>query len=630
MTVDDSVDPWELAAAGDGALLLLQHAVEAGVEVVWRDQRRLQMVGTVKATSLKLRVRSVHQWLGLSGEATIDDEKLSLAMLLAAAREQRRYVQLGPDRYAMLSDELREGLRGVAALTTDDSDVDDSVEVSFAAAHALDALHERGAEFEEGAVWANLQQRLDNARAVVDDPPPSLLADLRPYQREGLLFLRRLAAFGTGGILADDMGLGKTVQAIGLLLDRADAGPAVVIAPTSLGFNWLRELQRFAPSLTVHLYADAADRAALLAGLAPRDVVIASYGLVDADLMAAAWHTAIFDEAQALKNADTQRARAARDLKAELKIGLSGTPLENHLGELWSLFRIVAPGLLGSQDQFRRRFLVPIEKDRSVQHRRQLGQTIKPFLLRRTKAEVLQDLPALTEQRLDVVAGADERAVYDALRAEVLNELDDGSDGDRRFKILAGLTRLRLCCCHPVLVDPDYRGSAAKLSAAVETLERVRDAGHKALVFSQFVKCLDLVEPMLVAAGLTVLRLDGSTPEAQRRVLVDRFQRGDADIFLLSLKAGGAGLNLTAADVVVHLDPWWNPAVEAQAIARAHRMGRTAPVTAIRIVVTDTIEEAILKLHDEKRELVDSVLAGAGGGGALSFDDIAALLNAPR
>ena len=635
LIVDDTIDPWEIAAAGDAALTLLQRTVDAGavgdVEVVWRDQRRLQLVGTVKATSLKMRVRSVHQWLGLSGEATIDDEHLSLATLLAAAREQRRYVQLGEDRYALLSDELREGLRGVAALTTDDSTTADGVEVSFAAAHALDALHDRGAEFEEGAVWTQLQQRLDNARAVDDVQPAGLLADLRPYQREGLLFLRRLAAFGTGGVLADDMGLGKTVQAIGLLLDRADHGAAVVVAPTSLGFNWSRELQRFAPSLNAHFYADASDRAALLARVGPRDVVIASYGLVDADLIAARFHTAIFDEAQALKNADTQRARAARDLDAPLKIALSGTPLENHLGELWSLFRIVAPGLLGSQEQFRKRFLVPIEKDRSLQHRRQLGQTIRPFLLRRTKAEVLQDLPPLTEQRLDVVAAKDERAIYDALRAEVLSDLDDGSDaGDRRFKILAGLTRLRLCCCHPVLVDPAYRGSSAKLSAAVETLERVRDAGHKALVFSQFVKCLNLVEPMLVAAGLRVLRLDGSTPEAQRRVLVDQFQRGEADIFLLSLKAGGAGLNLTAADVVVHLDPWWNPAVEAQAIARAHRMGRTAPVTAIRIVVTDTIEEAILKLHDEKRELVDAVLAGAGGGGALSFDDIAALLNAPQ
>jgi SNF2 family DNA or RNA helicase len=209
-------------------------------------------------------------------------------------------------------------------------------------------------------------------------------------------------------------------------------------------------------------------------------------------------------------------------------------------------------------------------------------------------------------------------------------ESDDSNadNGDRRFRVLAGLTRLRLCCCHPVLVEPSYRGTSAKLDEAVATLVRVKEAGHRALVFSQFVKFLDLVEPAFVAAGLRVIRLDGSTPEAQRRVRVDAFQAGEADVFLLSLKAGGAGLNLTAADVVVHLDPWWNPAVEAQAIARAHRMGRSEPVTAVRIVVRQSIEEAILKLHDEKRELVDAVLAGAGGGAALSLQEIAALLSA--
>jgi superfamily II DNA or RNA helicase len=687
VAADDDI--WALHAENEDALRLLERAEATGVEVLWRDQRRARLLPP--ARQLRVRVSAARDWLGLDGAVDVDGEQVSLASLLAAVRHQRRYVRLSRDRFAAIDDTLRDGLRAVAALTTDPVGVDGldgeepdrPVELPWAAAPALELLENAGAEFEEGQVWQQLSARLARAREVDDVPPDGLRAQLRPYQREGLLFLRRLAAFGTGGVLADDMGLGKTVQAIALLVDRCRRGPAVVVVPTSLVFNWLRELEQFAPSLRPVVYGDAADRVAALAALGPGDVLIATYGLVDENFAAqraasasppapaslgdgdgtttatplakgratkkasssnkaatkavglaentssARFATAIFDEAQAVKNADTQRARACRDLDASLKIALSGTPLENNLGELWSLFRVVCPGLLGTPEQFRRRFLLPIERDRSTQHRRQLGQTVRPFLLRRSKADVLPELPPLTHQLVDVAASPEERAIYDALRLEVLADIDDGSDvGDRRFRVLAGLTRLRLCCCHPVLVEPAYRGASAKLEAAVGLVERVRDAGHKALVFSQFVKFLDLLEPALVAAGVRVLRLDGATPEAQRRQRVDAFQRGDADVFLLSLKAGGAGLNLTAADVVLHLDPWWNPAVEAQAVARAHRMGRAEPVTAVRVVVRDTIEAAILKMHDEKRELIDSVLAGAQSGGVLGLDEIAAMLTA--
>ncbi len=625
------VDAWTVTAKNDDALAMLQRAQICGVEVVWRDQRRLQVQTGVGAQRLKVRVRQAGHWLGLEGSLVVDNDAVTLAELLAAAREHRRFVRLADDHYVALDDALRDGLRTVADLTIDSGN--GTIEVPLAVAPALGVLHERGAVLEEGEVWQTLAARLDRARAVDDDVPAGLSATLRPYQQEGLLFLRRLAAFGTGGVLADDMGLGKTVQAVGLLVDRKELGPAVVVAPTSVVFNWRRELERFAPSLRVLLYGDVAiaDRGALLQTLGPRDVLVVSYGLLDGDgFDGTSFATAIFDEAQAFKNADTQRARACRDLQAELKIALSGTPLENHLGELWSLFRVVCPGLLGSQEQFRKRFLLPIERDRSFAHRRQLGQALRPFLLRRTKAEVLTDLPALTHQLVDVDAGAAEKQLYEALRSEVITALnDDGPNNERRFRVLAGLTRLRLCCCHPVLVDPTWEGPAAKLEEAIATLQRVKEAGHKALVFSQFVRFLDLVEPAAQSAGLRTLRLDGSTPEALRRTRVDAFQRGDADVFFLSLKAGGAGLNLTNADVVVHLDPWWNPAVESQAIARAHRMGRSEPVTAIRLVVRHTIEEAILRMHDDKRELVDAVLAGAAAGGGLDLEEIATLLQAP-
>lgn len=659
-------DPWVVAAEGDAAPRLLERAQAHDAELVWRDQRRAEIVSP--RSSLKVRVSAARDWLGLDGSVEVDSEQVSLAMLLAAVRHQRRYVQLSRDRFVALDDALREGLRAVAALTTDGSDDTGTVEVPWAAAPALEVLEQAGAHFEEGEVWQQLSRRLAEARAVDNVPPRGLIAELRPYQRDGLLFLRRLAAFGTGGVLADDMGLGKTIQAIALLLDRAAEGPAVVVVPTSLVFNWLRELSQFAPSLRPVVFGDAADRSAALASVGPGDVLIVTYGLIDNAFAAPApspfdgaesdvasgvapkplarkakkaarthglvervkparFATAIFDEAQAFKNADTQRARACRDLDATLKFALSGTPLENHLGELWSLFRVVCPGLFGSIEQFRLRFLVPIERDRSAQHRRQLGQTVRPFLLRRSKADVLPELPTLTHQLIDVTASAEERAIYDALRVEIMTQIDDGADfSDKRFRVLAGLTRLRLCCCHPVLVEPGYGGRSAKLDAAVDTIEHVRAAGHKALVFSQFVKFLDLVEPALTSLGVRVLRLDGATPEAQRRQRVDAFQRGEADVFLLSLKAGGAGLNLTAADVVLHLDPWWNPAVEAQAIARAHRMGRLEPVTAVRVVVRDTIEAAIIEMHDDKRELVDAVLSGASANTPLSLDEIARLL----
>jgi len=508
LTADLAVDAvdgeWGIVADDDAALQLLERANACGAEVVWRDQRRLQMMSPVQAKSLKVRVSTARQWLGLDGEADVDGDQVSLAMLLAATRAHRRYVKLADDRFAAISDELREGLRAVAALTNDDSSsANGIVEVPFAVAHALDGLHGSGVEFAEGEVWRNIAGRLDAARAVVDVPPVGLSAELRPYQRDGLLFLRRLAAFGTGGVLADDMGLGKTVQAIGLLVDRAGLGPAVVVAPTSLVFNWVREIERFAPSLRPLVYGDASDRAAMLAALGPRDVLVLSYGLVDdAPCAATSFSTAIFDEAQAIKNAETQRARACRDLNAPIKIALSGTPLENHLGELWSLFRVTCPGLLGSAEQFRKRFLLPIEKDRSSQHRRQLGETLRPFMLRRTKAEVLTDLPPLTHQLVDVASAGDEQRIYEALRLEILSDIDDGSTAtDRRFRVLAGLTRLRLCCCHPILVEPTYRGSSAKLDEAIATLQRVKEAGHRALVFSQFVKFLDIVEPAASSAG---------------------------------------------------------------------------------------------------------------------------------
>ncbi|MBA3501843.1 MAG: DEAD/DEAH box helicase, partial [Deltaproteobacteria bacterium] len=457
-------------------------------------------------------------------------------------------------------------------------------------------------------------------------------ATLRDYQIEGHAWLSRLAAWGTGACLADDMGLGKTVQTIALLLDRAKLGPTLVLAPTSVCFNWIDELARFAPSLRPVIYRDQADRAACLAALGKRDVLIASYGLLVRDaaqLAGKKFATLVVDEAQALKNATTRRAKAARALDADFRVALSGTPLENHLGELWSLFAIVFPGLLGSWEQFRERYASPIERMNDPDAHAALARVIRPFLLRRTKAEVARELPPRTEIAMPIALSEQELALYEDARLAAVAQVSKQSglrDEQRRFQILAALTRLRLLASHPRLYDPTSQVPSSKLARLVELVEELRDGGHRALVFSQFTSHLALVREELTRAGFTSLYLDGSTPAASRKTIVDAFQRGEGELFLISLKAGGTGLNLTGADYVIHLDPWWNPAVEDQASDRAHRIGQTKPVTVYRLIARGTIEEAILAMHADKRALVASILEGTGAAARLSTRDLIALL----
>ncbi len=480
--------------------------------------------------------------------------------------------------------------------------------------------------------WTEIVTKLATSRRIRPKPPATLRAKLRDYQIEGHAWLSRIATWGAGACLADDMGLGKTVQAIAVLLDRAKHGPALVLAPTSVMHNWVDELARFAPSLRPVLYNED-NRAVALASLKKNDVLIASYGVLvrDVDKLAATkFATLVFDEAQALKNHTTQRAKAARKLAADFRIALSGTPFENHLGELWSLFSLVFPGLLGSWDQFRERYAIPIERQGSPEARAALARVLSPFLLRRTKAEVARELPARTEIEVPVALSDDERALYEDARLAAVAELARKGVGVReerkRFQVLAAITRLRLLASHPKLYDPSSVVSSSKLARAVELLQELRESNHRALVFSQFTSHLALVRPALEAAGFDLLYLDGATPARERKRLVAEFQGGRGDAFLISLKAGGQGINLTGADYVLHLDPWWNPAVEDQATDRAHRIGQSQPVTVYRLISRGTIEERILALHHDKRSLVASVLAGSGAAAKLSTKDLMKLL----
>jgi SNF2 family DNA or RNA helicase len=442
-----------------------------------------------------------------------------------------------------------------------------------------------------------------------------------------------MAAWGVGACLADDMGLGKTVQALALLLSRGAQGPALVLAPTSVCFNWVRETQRFAPGLKPILFRPG-DRMSTLAALGPNDVLISTYGLMlqeAAQLSEVRFATLVLDEAQAIKNPATRRARAARDLNADWRLALTGTPMENHLGELWSLFRVLTPGLLGSWEQFRDRFAAPIERNRDPVRLKALARVIRPFVLRRKKAEVAPELPARTEMKSLVTLSPAERRMYDDARLAAIAQLEgavDDADADKRFEVLAAITRLRQLACHPQLYDRTSQVPSSKLARFLELVDELRENGHRALVFSQFTSHLALAREALDARKIGYLYLDGQTPEAERANRVDAFQRGEAELFLISLKAGGTGLNLTAANYVLHLDPWWNPAVEDQATDRAHRIGQTQPVTVYRLVSKGTIEEAILALHDQKRDLVAGVLDGATAAARLSTEELLALIRA--
>ncbi len=361
------------------------------------------------------------------------------------------------------------------------------------------------------------------------------------------------------------------------------------------------------------------------------DVLVVSYGLLnqEADLLASIeWHMIVLDEAQAIKNVAAKRSQAAMNLKGRMRLLTTGTPIENRLDELWTLFNFINPGLLGSQDRFTARFAVPIERNNNRESKRRLKKLIQPFILRRTKAQVLEELPPRTDVILQVEMSPEEAAFYEALRQQALERLeyDDSPVGQKHLKILAEIMRLRQACCHPRLVAPKSSIPSSKLELFGEVVSELIENRHKALVFSQFVGHLKLLREYLDARDIEYRYLDGSTPPRERKREVDAFQAGWGDLFLISLKAGGLGLNLTAADYVIHMDPWWNPAVEDQASDRAHRIGQQRPVTVYRLVSRNTIEEKIVRLHQEKRDLASSLLDGSDMVGRMSADDLLKLI----
>jgi len=596
--------------------------------VEWPQGARMRVVRPmITPDKLRLKIRSAGQWFEMEGDITIGDkEKLKMARLLELLRtSEGNFIRLGDDEFVALSDQLRRQLQAIDKMLVGRGK---ELKVATMNGMQLSALEELGVKVKADETFRQLTKRIHEAGQQHYDIPANIHAQLRPYQQEGYVWMSRLAYWGAGACLADDMGLGKTLQAITLMQSRAAKGPQLVVMPTSLLHNWQAELHRFAPALAVKVLNQmGANRQQMVGEAGQGDVVIATYGLLVTEgelLSQRTWTTVVLDEAHTIKNRDTQTSKGAMQLKADFRLMLTGTPLQNHLSEIWNLFQFANPGLLGSYQQFTDRFILPIERDHDQERQRLLRRMLSPFLLRRTKDDVLSELPEKTEITLRVELSAEELALYDNLRQQAIANLEGG--GRTAIQTLAEITRLRQAACHPRLINGKLQIPSSKTAAFMTLVDELRQSGHRALVFSQFTSHLALVREELDHHGIPYLYLDGSTTPAERNRLVRQFQTGDAPLFLISLKAGGLGLNLTAADYVVHLDPWWNPAIEDQASDRAHRIGQERPVTIYRLIAAGTIEEKIIRLHQNKRSMADALLQDADLFAQISADDVVRLL----
>jgi len=610
-------------------LLLELEELSDRVVVEWPKGERFKLKKRVSSSNLYLKVSSNKDWFSLEGELKVDESTVvSMQELLdLTSRSKSNFIELGKGQFVALTEEFRKQLDDINTYATNSKE---GVQLNPLAALAFKDISKDVAELKVEQEWANHVAHIEQTLDSDPELPENLDADLREYQEEGYKWLARLSEWGVGACLADDMGLGKTLQALAVTLKRSDVGPSLILAPSSVCINWEIECRKFTPGLNPVIFGGKS-REKMLANLTKGDVLICSYGLLqqEADLLSELrFSTIVLDEAQAIKNVATKRSQAAMVLNGDFKVITTGTPVQNHLGELWNLFNFINPGLLGSLNDFKKNFSNPIEKFQDADARERLRKLITPFVLRRTKDQVLKELPEKTEITLPVELSTEEQGFYEALRRQAVASLDTSEvpEGQKHIKILAEIMKLRRACCHPKLVQEDSPIESSKLKVFGEVVDELLDNNHKALVFSQFVSHLSLIRADLDAKGISYQYLDGSTPMKERQERIDAFQAGEGELFLISLKAGGFGLNLTEADFVIHMDPWWNPAVEDQATDRAHRIGQQKPVTIYRLVTAGTIEEKIVDLHQGKRELADSLLDGTDVSGKVSTEELLQLI----
>ena len=607
-SLSDPNDLWEVTPS---KLPLVVRALTAAGWMVEADGKMFRAAG-----KFTLNVASGVDWFDLQGKVDYGGRTADLPELLAAVRRGESMVRLDDGSYGLIPEDWLARVAMVAGMGQVE---DEGIRFRRSQAGLLDALLAAqpdatfDAQFEQ--VRAELRS-FEGVRAV--EQPEGFEGQLRDYQKEGLGWMEFLRRFSFGGCLADDMGTGKTAQVLALLESRRAARkreggklqPSLVVAPRSLIFNWREEAARFTPLLSILDYTGPQRD---LNAIGQFDLALTTYGTLRRDiarLREIEFDYAVLDEAQAVKNGGSEGAKAVRLIRASHRLALSGTPVENHLGELWSLFEFLNPGMLGSASVFR--LVGGAARNPDEESRQVLAQAVRPFILRRTKAQVARELPERTEQTIYCELGKEQRALYDELRdhyrGALLTRIDKQGLAKSKIMVLEALLRLRQAACHPGLIDADRKEEqSAKLEALIGQLQEVLESGHKALVFSQFTSLLAIVRKRLDALGLVYEYLDGKTRDRQTRV--ERFQNDpECPLFLISLKAGGLGLNLTAADYVFLMDPWWNPAVEAQAIDRAHRIGQLRRVSAYRLIARGTVEEKVLDLQKTKRDLAAAII----------------------
>jgi len=604
----------------DGELELLRSQLIGVVDTLTTKGWQVEAEGKLFRTAgeFKIEVTSDIDWFDLEATIDFDGVEAKLPELLAAVRKGEKYLELGDGSQGILPEQWLDRYARLADLGTTE---DGSVRFKPSQALVLDAMLAEQENLRVDHKFRKFRERLRSFEGVkAKDAPKTFQGTLREYQQEGLGWFQFLQSLGLGGCLADDMGLGKTVQVLALLEQRRtrrlkkgeSRRPSLVVMPKSLIFNWIAEAQRFTPKLRVADYTGL-DREERVGDLNDYHLIVTTYGTLRRDIAnikEQRFDYAILDESQAIKNANSQSAKACQLLQADHRLALTGTPIENHLGELWSLFEFLNPGMLGRSGAFASlcKAAQPGESDSLGD----LARAVAPFMLRRTKQQVLTELPEKTEQTLYCDLLPKDRKAYNELRdfyRDKLNKkIDQKGLKQSKIHVLEALLRLRQSACHVGLVDKKKAGqTSAKLEVLLQQVREVVAEGHKALVFSQFTSLLSIVRGQLDQEGIVYEYLDGRTNNRQERV--ERFQADAAcPLFLISLKAGGSGLNLTAADYVFILDPWWNPAVEAQAIDRTHRIGQTRHVFAYRIIARDTVEEKVLELQKSKRDLANAII----------------------
>lgn len=644
MALRKVIDRYTNAYDNQRKIMVLSGDEELLYELLTRGIQELSQVAEVFVSeSLKrihvVRVPKVTVGVSLSGEllklelTAGEMPKDQLIELLSRYQRKKKFYRLKNGDIIKVQDagleelkELQDGLQ-----LSDRQLAKDEIEVPRYRSLYMDA------QLKESKVLSSVRNSdfrrlVENMKTVEENDfviPGELEHVLREYQKTGFLWLKTLNNNGFGGILADDMGLGKTIQVIAFLLSEYQEIPAgtqkrtLIVTPASLVYNWQNEFGRFAPGLKVRVIAgNAAEREALIRQSGKDEILITSYDLLKRDLEyyeGMNFGYEVIDEAQFIKNHGTQAAKAVKEIRAQFKLALTGTPIENRLGELWSIFDYLMPGFLFSERRFREEFEKRIIKEQDEKAMARLQKMIAPFVLRRLKRDVLKDLPEKSEENLYVRLEGEQQELYDAHVKRIQIMLKEKSDEDfknSKLQILAELTKLRQLCCDPALVFDGYQGDSAKLDACIQLVQSAVSNQHKVLLFSQFTSMLERIQDRLRRENISFYVLTGATSKEKRQELVRAFQTDETEVFCISLKAGGTGLNLTAADIVIHYDPWWNVAAQNQATDRAHRIGQENPVTVYKLISQGTIEENIMKLQERKQELADEVLSGSGTGAA--------------